>query len=80
MALEQITEFFQWMTIINLVLFFFSFLIITTFKNTIIAIHAKVFSLPETKVSLVLYGLFGLYKIAIIIFAFAPFVALKIMQ
>ncbi len=80
MTIAQITEFCKWMTIINLILFFFSFAVTTILKSPISKIHSKMFGLPEERIPEILYGLFGIYKIAIIIFNFVPYITLLIIQ
>ena len=80
MTIEQLTEFFKWMTIINLSLFFLSFLVTSTLRNTITNLHAKMFAVEGGRVSEILYILFGFYKVMIIVFCFVPFVALLMLQ
>ncbi len=80
MTIEQITELFKWMAIINLILFFFSFAVCAILRDTISKIHSKLFDIPEARVQEVLYGLFGIFKIAIIMFNLVPYVTLLMMQ
>lgn len=76
MSIEQLIEFFKWMTIINFGLFMFSFLVTAILRKMIIRIHAKMFGVEEAKVSEILYGLFGLYKIIFLVFCFVPYIVL----
>jgi len=80
MTIEQIIELFKWMTIINLILFFLSFVVTLILKNTISKIHSKVFGLQEARIREILYGLFGIYKIVIIVFNIVPYITLLIVQ
>jgi len=80
MTIEQLTEFFKWMTIINLGLFLLSFLVTSILRNTITNLHAKIFAVEAGRVSEILYILFGFYKVMIIVFCFVPFVALLMLQ
>lgn len=80
MTLVEITALFKWMAIINLALFLLSFMITVLFKAQVLKIHAKLFNLPEIRVQEMLYGLFGVYKISIIIFSFVPYIALLVIQ
>jgi hypothetical protein len=80
MTIEEITELFKWMAIINLILLSLSFAVSTILKSTISRIQSKMFGIPEARVQEILYGLFGTYKIAIIIFNFVPYITLLIIQ
>lgn len=80
MTIEQITDLFKWMTIINLILFFLSAVVITILKNTISKMHSKMFWLQDARINEIIYGLLGIYKIAIIVFNFVPYIALLVIQ
>lgn len=80
MPIEQITDIFKWMTIINLILFFLSLIATTILKNQICKIQSKIFGLKEERISEITYGLFGIYKVAIIVFNFVPYITLLIIQ
>ncbi len=80
MAIAEITELFKWMTIINVMLFFLSLAVSTILKGTISKIHSRVFGISEARVLDILYGFFGIYKIAIVVFNVVPYLALLIIQ
>jgi len=80
MNLEQLTEFFEWMTLISVSVFFLSTILVIMLKNVIGKIHGKLFSINEENVTLMAYGYLGLFKVLIIIFILVPYVALLLMQ
>jgi phosphoglycerol transferase MdoB-like AlkP superfamily enzyme len=80
MPIEQITEIFKWMTIINLVIFFLSLIATILLKDQIFRIQSTVYGLTEERISEITYGLFGIYKIAITVLNFVPYITLLIIQ
>lgn len=79
MNIDQTTEFFKWLTIINVVLFVLNVILILILRRIICKMHGKMFGLSEENISIVLYGWLGLYKVMIVVFNIVPFVALIIM-
>ena len=80
MTLDQLTELFKWMTIINIGLFIISTLLIMFLKKTVCKIHGKLFGIDEGKVPIVLYGYLGAYRIFIIVFNVVPYLSLLILK
>lgn len=80
MTLQQLTEFFKWMTIINIVLFALSAVLIMILRGFICKMHGKMFGINEDKISVILYSYLGVYKIFVITFNIVPYIALAIMQ
>lgn len=80
MTLEQLTELFKWMTIINIGIFIISSVLSMVFRRIVCTIHGKLFGLEEDKVSLVVYGYFGVYKIAILVFNLVPYISLLLIK
>ncbi len=78
MDLNQITEIFKWMTIINFALFLFSALLTISIKDFVARMHGRFYGISEEKVMEAIYGYFGTYKIAIILFNLVPYIALLI--
>ncbi len=79
MNLEQLTGFFQWMTIINVGLLIFSAVILMLLRQTVTRMHGRLFGLTESQVAVVSYGYLGLYKIFVIVFNIVPYVALRLL-
>ncbi len=80
MTIAEFTEFLGWATVINL-----SFLIVTSLavaflRNTILPIHKKLFGLNEEDILRAYFQYMGQFKIVVVVFFLAPYVALKIMD
>ena len=80
MTIDQITDLFLWMTIINMGIYLFSILLSILLKKTVSRIHGKLFGIDEDKIAVITYSYFGAYKIAIILFCFVPYLALLIIN
>jgi uncharacterized protein DUF6868 len=80
MSLEQITNLFQWMTIINVLLLVFSSVLVMTLKEVVCKMHGKLFGLEKNQVAIVIYSYIGMYKILVIVFNIIPYIALRVIQ
>ncbi len=79
MNIEQATEFFKWVTIINVGLFMVNAVLIILMTKLVCKMHGKMFGVSKENISIVLYSWLGFYKIMILVFNIVPFVALIIM-
>jgi len=80
MTIEQLTQFFQWITVVNVVLFVLSWILVMAFKGFIGKMHGKMFGIAENNIAAMVYGYLGLFKLLIIVFNIGPYLALLIMQ
>lgn len=80
MNLEQITDLFKWMTIINIGLLLFSTLLIMLVKNIMCRMHAKLFGVKEDQVAIVAYSYIGIFKLLIIVFNVVPYISLLLIR
>jgi hypothetical protein len=80
MTLDQITELFKWMTIINIGIFVISAVLSMVLRKIVCKIHGKLFGIEEDKVSIVVYGYFGVYRIAILVFNLIPYLSLLLIK
>lgn len=80
MTLDQLTELFKWMTIINIGIFISSSLLSIVLRKITCKMHGKLFGIDEGKVSIVLYGYLGVYRIFIIVFNIVPYLSLLILK
>ena len=80
MNLEQLTDFFKWMTIINVCLYVLSSILIMMLKGIVCKMHGKLFGIEEDKVAIISYGYLGMYKVLVIVFNIVPYVSLLLMQ
>ncbi len=80
MTLDQLTELFKWMTIINIGLFIVNSLLIIVLKKVVCKMHGKLFGIDESKVSIIVYGYLGIYRISILVFNLVPYFSLLILK
>ena len=80
MNLDQLTEFFKWMTIINIGLLVLSSVLIMILKNVMCKMHGKLFGIKEENVALVAYGYLGMYKVLVLIFNIVPYISLLLIK
>ncbi|MEO1201738.1 MAG: DUF6868 family protein [Pseudomonadota bacterium] len=78
-TLESLTSFFGWFTIVNVGLYIVIALAVMTMRDFMVGINAKLFGIPADDVKRYSFAYIGNYKLAITFFAFAPWVALKLM-
>jgi len=79
MNIEQLTEFFKCLTIINVGLFMINAVLIILMRKLVCKMHGKMFGITEENIAIILYSWLGLYKIMILIFNIVPYVALILM-
>jgi len=80
MNLEQLTEWFKWMTIINIVFLLFSTLAVIALKSVMMNLHTKMFGITESQISVAVYAYLGLFKALVIVFNIVPYIALLILN
>jgi hypothetical protein len=80
MNLEQMTQLFKFMTLINIGILLISAMAIIFLKNIMGKIHGRLFGLQEDQISQVHYSWLGSYKIFILIFNIVPYIALSVMN
>ena len=76
MNIEQLSEFFKWMTIINIGLLLFSTFATVVLKSLMVNIHTRMFDVSETQMSVAIYAYLGMFKVLIIVFNIVPYCAL----
>ena len=80
MDLPQLTEFFQWMTVVHVVLLTLTSLLLMALKGVVGRLHARLFGISEEQVHVVVYDYLGRYKGLVLVFSIVPWVALLIMK
>ena len=78
MTLEQITEFFKWMSIINIAIMVGSSIVVMLIKDSMCKMHGKMFGIKPENIAVIAYGYLGLCKAMVITFNLVPYIALKI--
>jgi len=80
MNVEQLTELFQWMTIINVGVFVLSSVLIMVLKKSIYKMHADLFGIQEDQVAIAVYSYLGRLKILILVFNIVPYLSLLLIR
>ncbi|TVT79995.1 DUF6868 family protein [Acinetobacter colistiniresistens] len=75
----QLTQFFLYMTILNYIVLIIWFLAFTFAKGSIKRLHGQWFNLSEQQFDAIHYGGMAVYKIGILLFGLAPYLALKLL-
>ena len=78
MDLQALTEFFMWCTIINVVLFAWATTWLILAPDLTYRIQSRFFPIPRENFNVIIYALLGVFKLFILVFNFAPYVALLI--
>jgi hypothetical protein len=76
---NQVTIFLGWCIVINMVVYAFSALFITVFKDFTMRIHSQLIGLDASKLPALYFKFMGSFKIFIIVFNLTPYIALKLM-
>ena len=78
-SLETVTTFFGWTTVINFALLLMSTIALIASRGSIAKIHGRMFGLETADLSRAYFQYLAQYKIAIIVFSLAPYIALRLM-
>ncbi len=78
MDIVQLLAFLGWMTVLNFGLLLITSIMFILFKDTILKIHSKIFSLNADDLSPMYLGFIARYKVLIIVFNLVPYLALRI--
>ena len=78
MTIEVLTQFFGWMTLVNLVLFLISVVFSMIFRDFGTKMHGRMFGIDPGRAAEIWYHYLGAYKIAIIMLNLTPYLALRL--
>jgi len=79
MKISELVEFLGWATVVNLSFLLVTFLVVTFLRSTILQIHRKLFGLSEEDILRAYFQYMAQFKIVVVVFFLAPYVALKLM-
>lgn len=80
MTIEQLADFFKWMSIINIILLLLSTFIVSALKPMMVKTHARLFGITEAQISVMAYLYLGILKVLTLIFSITPYIALRIIS
>ena len=78
MALEEIRAFFGWCTLINWAILFIWWGMIGLASGWVRGLHGEWFNIPEDRFDEIHYRGMLYFKVAVILFNFTPYLALRI--
>lgn len=77
--MQPIATFLGWCTIINAAILLLSAMLLTLARTAIAGIHARLVGIDRQQAIAGYFSWLGNYKLAIIMFNFVPWIALKLM-
>jgi hypothetical protein len=78
-GINELVTFFGWCTLINSAIYLFSALFIFVFKNFTTNMHSNMSGVSPTELPNLYFNYLGNFKIGILLFNLAPYIALKLM-
>jgi hypothetical protein len=78
MDIQTLTTFFMWCIIINAALFAWSAVWFIFAPDLTYRMQSKLFPIPRETYNVVIYSLFGVFKLFILVFNVVPYLALLI--
>ncbi len=79
MDINQITAFLGWSSALNMAVLVFAAIFLFLFKDFAINIHSKLTGVSTAELPSLYFSYMANYKISILIFNLAPYIALKLM-
>jgi hypothetical protein len=76
-SLETLTAFFGWCAVINIGLLTLASIMLAVMRGPISQLHARMFALSEEDLSRAYFQYLAQYKIAVVVLALVPYIALK---
>lgn len=80
MNIEQLADFFMWMSIVNIGLLILTAVLFIVLGKTVRRLHGRLFGIDESQVALVAYGYLGTYRLLVLVFNIVPFLSLYLMR
>tara|TARA_R110002074_G_scaffold61756_1_gene149093 strand:- start:481 stop:723 length:243 start_codon:yes stop_codon:yes gene_type:complete len=80
MTLQQLTELFGWISIINIAILLFSTLALIGMRDFITRIHARLFGLETNDLTRAYFQYLAQFKIITVTLVIAPYLAMKIIS
>ncbi len=78
MSVETLTAFFGWMAVLNLAYLALATLVLTAAPGWMSGLHHRLFGVAPDDLRLLYYKWLAQYKIAVLVFAVAPYLALRL--
>lgn len=79
MNINELTMFFGWCTLINMVVLSVSTIFLTVFRDFVIGTHSKLMGIEASELPMLYFKYLANYKVVVIVFNLAPYIALRLM-
>ena len=79
-SIDALTSFFGWCTVINIGIYLLTVIALTLLRDFVYRFNGKIFALSRDDVARISFQYVGAYKLAITVFCFVPWAALKLMS
>ncbi|WP_416897144.1 MAG: DUF6868 family protein [Minwuia sp.] len=79
MTQDQWTELLGWCLVVNYAVLLISTVYLAAFREAGLRLHSRLFGLPETRIMEVSFQYLAAYKVLVLVFNLAPWLALQIM-
>ena len=79
MEMTQLTSFFGWCTVINFAFIRLATLAMTAFRGLVLPLQSRMFQVSESEMGSLYLRFVAYFKIATVVLAFTPWMALKLM-
>ena len=76
---STLTEFFGWMTVINVVILALAGIAVMVARDAMIGMHAKMMGIGAAELPRLYFQYLANFKIAALVFSLGPYIALKLM-
>lgn len=78
-SVSEITAFLGWCTVVNVGFYALTAAVLMLFRNPVKALHSKLTGVSTEKLDELYFSYLGNFKLAIIVLALTPYVALTLM-
>ncbi len=78
MTVDQLTVFFGWCALINIIILFAASIFLMVFRDWIMGAHSRMMGVDKEKLPALYFSYLGNYKITTLVFALVPYLALRI--
>ena len=78
-TISRLTELFGWASVINIAYLLLATLMLIYMKSSVTSIHKKLFDIDGKELNSKYFDFLSTYKIVMLVFIVAPYIALKVM-
>ena len=79
MEIAELTTWLGWTSLINIALLAVATIVLISMRGTIVGLHRGMFDLSEAELSRAYFQYLAQFKIVVLVFNVAPYLALKLM-